>query len=92
MLPLTCHVAVDQLRPDWSASVHVDVKVSRHVAAVLVGLAGLLVHSWEENNEISCGVNQHRRRLTDARRSYEGRGRLHTVEDYGYGLKRLHHH
>lgn len=44
---VTCHVAVDQLRSDWSAAVHVDVEMSRRVAVVFVRLAGLFVHSWE---------------------------------------------
>ena len=44
---VTCHVAVDQLRPDGPATVHVDVEMSRRAACVLVGLAGALVRSWE---------------------------------------------
>ena len=50
---VTCHVAVHQLRFDWSAAVHVDIKMSRRVAGVFVRLAGLFVHSWRENNEIT---------------------------------------
>lgn len=46
---VTCHVAVDQLRSDWSAAVHVDVEMPGRVAAVFVRLAGLFVHSWEGN-------------------------------------------
>lgn len=45
---VTCHVAVDQLRLDGSAAVHVDVEASRRAAAVFVRLAGALVHGWEE--------------------------------------------
>lgn len=47
VLFLTRHVAVDQLRPDRPAAVHVDVEVSRRAAGVLVRLAGALVRSWE---------------------------------------------
>lgn len=50
---VTCHVAVDQLRFDWSAAVHVDIKMSRCVAIVFVCLTGLFIHSWKENNEIN---------------------------------------
>lgn len=45
---VTCHVAVDQLRMDGSAAVHVDVETSRCAAAVFVRLAGALIHGWEE--------------------------------------------
>ncbi len=54
---VTCHVAVDQLWFDWSAAIHIDVKMSRRVAVVFVRLAGLFVHSWEENNENSFSMN-----------------------------------
>lgn len=42
----TCHVAVNALRPDGSAAVHVDEVEARRVASVFVGLARLLVDRW----------------------------------------------
>ncbi len=71
---VTCHVAVDQLRFDWSTAVHVDIKMSRRVAVVFVRLAGLLVHSWEENNEISCSVNHININTSAGRRTQEQPG------------------
>lgn len=60
---VTCHVAVDQLRFDRPAAVHVDVKIPRRVAAVFVRFTGLFVNSWKEKINKYVFIQELRRGL-----------------------------